>query len=506
LPFFTEGRTALRTAAVGGALIGAFAFANPANAALGGAASSNFTTSPNLVSVTANQAEETVVYKFDRAIAAGSLGLTTGKFVLGGYDPSEVTPNPSSVSIVGAGDSILADFGGTDIDFNSLTFASIDAGAVKGTITNSKDNFVDSIRITGATTESGTTGHTDGPDLVSASRNEDLEQITYTFDQAVDDDAVAPDSDAFGFVDINGAETQATGLVNVSGNRVIVQFGVDVSDATKATIDDAELGVTPGQITADGYAGTGPTGAYYDAVAISGAPIPATPNLVSASIDTNGGSVTYVFDKTVTVGAAGLFRVFLANGDEAVGTGTQLLADAKSVRVSFNLQNQNEFAVFANIQDGAVTGATNGILSTTDGAPIGGNAGAQASGYTTAPDAIQALVNPAAGQASVLFDSRFDAGSIPFATNGYTLYTADGVSLGNPSAVSATAAAAPQQARVVLTLTDTQAANVKNIVVDGNNPFGGVGSAYGTIDGGGGASANVASSLPVQPTTGTFKK
>jgi len=508
LSTFSEGRSALRAAAVAGTIIGTFAFASPADAALGGATPSNFTTSPNLLSATANQAEETVVYKFDRMISEGTFFLNTSDFALGGYDAFYDSPDPSSVSIVGAGDSILADFGGTDIDFNSLTYASIGAGTVKGTITNSKDNFKDSVRITGATTESGTAGHTDGPDLVSASRNEDLEQITYTFDQFVDDDNATPDEDAFGYVDVNGVETFGNSIVNVSGNRVIVQFGSDVSDATKATIDNDGGGVTADQITADGYGGTGPAGATYDAVPFSGTPIPATPNLVSASIDTNGGSVTYVFDKTITVGLASDFHVFLANGEDVPGTGTpQLLADAKSVRVSFALQNRNEFAVVAAINDGAVTGATNGVPSTTDGAPIGGNAGAQASGYTTAPDAIQALVNPAAGQASVLFDSRFDAGSLPFDPSAYDLYTADGVSLGNPSDVSATAAAAPQQSRVVLTLTDTQATNAKNIVVDGNNPLGGGVAAVGTISpGASNTELNVASSLPLQPTTGTFKK
>jgi len=501
MPSFSGGRAALRTAAIGGALFGAFAFANPANAALGGATPSNFTSSPNLVSATANPAEETVVFKFDRAVSAGSGGLDPVDFLLGGYDPIFTSNVPSSVSIVGTGDSVLADFGGTDVDFNSLTYATVNAGTVKGTITNSKDNFVDATRITGATTESGTAGHTDGPDLVSASRNEDLEQITYTFDQAVDDDGVTPAFDAFGFVDVNGNETQATSLVNVSGNRVIVQFGVDVSDATKATLDEDEAG-TANSITADGYIGS-ITGAYYDAVAISGTAIPATPNLVSASIDTNGGSVTYVFDKTVTVGAAGDFHVFLANGDIVGGTATQLLADAKSVRVTFGLENRNEFAVFAAINDGAVTGATNAIPSSTDGAPIGGNAGAQASGYTTAPDAIQALVNPAAGQASVLYDSRFSP-AIPTNPNAFTLYTADGVSLGVPSAASVTFAAAPQQSRVVLTLTDTQATNAKNIVLTGL-PYSGLVPALGTIQAGASAFP-VGSSLPLQPTTGTFKK
>jgi hypothetical protein len=503
--FSTKGRSTLRSAAVGSALLGAFAFASPANAALGGATPSNFTSSPNLVSVTANQAEETVVYKFDRAIAAGTGGLDTGDFVLAGYGAFDTTTNPSSVSIVGTGDSVLADFGGTDIDFNSLTIASINAGTVKGTITNSKDNFDDSTRITGATTESGTTGHTAGPDLVSASRNEDLEQITYTFDQAVDDDVVNPDFNNFGYVDVNGNEIQGTSLVNVSGNRVIVQFGTDVSDATKATIDDS-VGAA-NTIRADGYAGT-VTGAAFDAVTISGTAIPATPNLLSASIDTNGGSVTYVFDKTITVGpTAANFLVYEADGSFVQGTGTpQLLADAKSVRVSFALQNENEFAVFANILDGAVVGATNAILSTTDGAPIGGNAGAQASGYTTAPDAIQALVNPAAGQASVLFDSRFNGLQIPNAT-AYDLYTADGVFLGNPSAVSTTAAAAPQQSRAVLTLTDTQATNAKNIVVNGwywdgdVAAFGTIGQVLGFTD-----NQNWDSSLALQATTGTFKK
>jgi hypothetical protein len=502
LLLFSQGRSALRVTAVGGALIGAFAFASPANAALGGATPSNFTSSPNLVSVTANQAEETVVYKFDRAVSAGSGGLDVTDFRLGGYDPLSLTNFPASVSIVGTGDSVLADFGGTDVDFNSLTYAALNAGTVKGTITNSKDNFQDATRITGATTESGTTGHTDGPDLVSASRNEDLEQITYTFDQAVDDDAVTPAFDAFGFVDVNGNETQATSLVNVSGNRVIVQFGVDVSDATKATLDEDEAG-TASSITADGYVTAPVTGAYYDAVAISGTPVPATPNLLSASIDTNGVSVTYVFDKTVTVGAPGDFHVFLANGDIAGGTATQLLADAKSVRVTFGLENRNEFAVFANINDGAVTGATNSIPSSTDGAPIGGNAGAQASGYTTAPDAIQALVNPAAGQASVLYDSRFSS-AVPANPAVFTLYTADGVSLGNPSAASATFAAAPQQSRVVLTLTDTQATNAKNVVINGF-PFLGVIPVLGSIQAGP-SGFPVGSSLPLQATTGTFKK
>jgi len=509
--FSSSGRATRLAALAGGALACALTSAGPASAALGGATPANFTSSPNLVSVTADQANETAVFKFDRTVAAGTgCGLNVGCFILGGYSASQQSATPASVSIVGSGDSVLADFGGTDIDFNSLTYGAVDAGAVKGTITNSKDNFNDATRITNGTSVSGTTGHTAGPDLVSVTRNEDLEQITYTFDQAVDDTAggTFPSPSLYGYVDVNGAQFFGDSVVNVSGNRVIIQFsgGDDVSDAVKAVIDYFN---GPGFVgIADGYTAN-QEGVVFDSADVAGASgVAATPNLVSAEIDTNGGSVTFRFDKTIVspVGDEGQFKVFLADGDFVTGTGTaQLLADAKSVRISFDLQFQNEFAVYAGIESGAVDGATNAVPSSADGAPLGGNAGAQASGYTTAPDAIQGLVNPAAGQASVLFDSRFFAGALPFAAGNFVLYTADGVSLGSPSDVSATAAAAPQQSRVVLTLTDTQATNAKNIVIDGQG-FGGMCSVIGTVDLGGADSCNVVSALLLQPTSGTFKK
>lgn len=83
-------------------------------------------------------------------------------------------------------------------------------------------------------------GHTDGPDLRGATYDGAVGQVTYTFDQAVDDDQPGSiDAGRYHIVDTNGRRSAATQIIDVNGDHVTVRFpdASAVQAATGAFVD-----------------------------------------------------------------------------------------------------------------------------------------------------------------------------------------------------------------------------------------------------------------------------
>jgi hypothetical protein len=225
-------------------------------------------------------------------------------------------------------------------------------------------------------------------------------------------------------------------------------------------------------------------------VGVPGAsPVTGAPALVSVAQEAGSLAFLFTFDRPVgLVPAPDGLRAVLSNGDTLGAASTAVLAPA-TVRVTFPQEFGQvlEHVVAVSVAAGAVTG-TSGLPVAPGGKPFGGNAGALASGFTTAPDPLTATVNRTTGQVSVLFDSRL-SGAVP---GNVTLLRADGAPVGGaaPSTATVLQSAGPSQARLVLGFTPAQADATAAIALGGNGVADGTfataaagATAIGTISG-----------------------
>lgn len=408
MPLSTGGRNVLRSIAVGGALVGSLAMASSASAALGGAASAHFSNRPNLESVTFNG--QVATFRFDKPVQPnGGVALDPSDFSIGGYraistNTPTVTPPDRANIAVSDPRNVLVTYSNDAPDFNAASFGAVAAGIVQGYGTFATPNLADATKLTGSTSESGTRGHTTGPDLQSVAVDLDNNEIEYTFDQNVDDD-VTPNANNFVFLDSNGDFHFGATVENIDGNLVEVRF-----PATPANrVDQARQAIVRGTGESTGnpiLSNDNPaTEASTANVNIPGRPsLTDRASLVSAELEPNSATVVYTFDQDIATVVPGDFHVTSSNGVVADGQSRTIIG--KTVRITFAPADISaEHLVVANISPGASTGASGQPIAP-GGKPIGGNAGAKASGYTTAPDALSATFNRASGQVTVLFDSR----------------------------------------------------------------------------------------------------
>ena len=78
-------------------------------------------------------------------------------------------------------------------------------------------------------------GRTDGPDLRRAEYNPRSEQVTFVFDEKVDNDADVLAA-GFSIIDRSGNITEGVDIVRIEGRKVVVNFGSDVSSARGASV------------------------------------------------------------------------------------------------------------------------------------------------------------------------------------------------------------------------------------------------------------------------------
>jgi hypothetical protein len=175
----------------------------------------------------------------------------------------------------------------------------------------------------------------------------------------------------------------------------------------------------------------------------------ARPDLVSASLSPDGDSVDYTFTTPVVIEEADDFYVYTSDlGYIEAGSGTASLISPTVVQVSYGsrLSSQDEYAVLASLDPGAVEPQANPSMQYQNyyqGVPIGGNAGAFARGFTTGADVFGVVFNASAGAVTVDLDQRID----DYTLDDICLYNSAGDEVANPNPVSVsipTQAAGPE--------------------------------------------------------------
>ncbi|WP_354699201.1 hypothetical protein DSM112329_04910 [Paraconexibacter sp. AEG42_29] len=441
------GRYALRTAAVSAVAIASLAGASSANAALGGGKVPALTDRPNLVSVTPSATA--ITFTYDRTIDCVAANCTPGNFAVGGY--SAITAVGGTSATV-SGSSVRVTFAGGNPDEDSITFGRVADGTVRTQGTLGANNLADSVRVTGAEGESGTRGHTVGPDLVSAvATGGGSNFLTLTFDQDLNDDPATFDGAQVFIVKADGT-TQAgiDATISIDDNVVDVEFpaGTPVTGAKSVYVD------TPtGESDDFGFDTPLRSVQVGTQNQDSQAPLLASAELTGAD------TVTYTFDKAVATPIPANFYVITADDIAIMATSATIVGDGKLVQAQFPTDQFTEHLVSAATVSTAVRSqADPTAVSAPGGVPIGGNAGAKATGYTSAPDAVQATFSGA--NVVVTLDSRI----APAVTAGsFDLLADDGTVIGGTPTATPQAQGVPGPSRVNLLYNTTAVGNARAV-------------------------------------------
>ncbi|WP_354699189.1 hypothetical protein DSM112329_04898 [Paraconexibacter sp. AEG42_29] len=442
-----RGRTALRTAAVSAAALASLASAGTAQAALGGGKVPALTDRPNLVSVTTSATS--VTFTYDRTINCQGGVCDPAEFQIGGYTTIpglEIEADNATVS----GNAVRVTFTGGNPDTDAFTYGRVDDNAVNTQGSLGATNLGDSVRITGSEGESGTRGHTVGPDLVSAvATGGGSNFVTLTFDQEIDDDAADFDGTDVFLTKADGTTVPGIdGTVSIDDNTADVEFpaGTPVAGAK-------QIHVVPGAALAvDRPFGT-PTRSVQVGTQNQDSQAPL---LKSAEI-TGADTFLYTFDKAVTTPDPADFFVWTADTVPVSAGSATIVGDGKQVQVQFPVDQLTEYLVSASADAGAVLAQADSTPSATGGVPVGGNAGAKATGFTTGPDAVQADYSGA--NVVVTLDSRLFTGVL--VADGFDLLADDGTNIGGVPTATPQAQGIPGPSRVNLLYNTTAVGNAR---------------------------------------------
>ncbi len=409
MPFLSKRLTAPSLAVLAIAAVPLVA-PGAANAAMGGALPIQTSLRPDLISATiqnvdANAGTQTVRFTFDKNIGSQP---TAANFRIGTYSASNSNGIPADSATRSGANTADAVFSATgDIDITQYTFAEIGApnfgtselnGAVNG-LANGASNVPDATALIGSTTNNGTAGHTTGPDLTGITVNVGAQQVNYIFDQKINSAVFLP---GFHIQNVDGSVNAASPTAaSVAGNVATITFasgtiGVNMVRAyTDAAIVTALSDNTGNPLLSAARPGSGG--------------FTNKPDLQSATVINNGGSIVFTYDQPVT---AGTTVPVVIRSD---GGGTSLTPDATITggnSLGFTIGSGagfNEYFVVASSPAGVATGA--GGFSSAAGIPVGGNVGALGSGFAVAPEALKVTFDNATGVASVLLDQRFTGSS-----------------------------------------------------------------------------------------------
>jgi len=435
-----------------------------ANAAMGGAIPATTTLRPDLRSATVRAVNTTDVTTtvrlcFNKALAslpaAGSLRIGT-------YRQATV----SADSATRASDNMnCADavFSSADVDVTQHTHATAAAGAVAA-LNNGRENLGDStalVQLAGASaTNNGTAGKSTAPDLTGITVANSTDTINFIFDQNVGASSANPAR--FHFNDQAG--TVFTGIASpvpvITGNVVSVRFAPGVvatavrgyvdAAAVQARTTGADANATDFSVARPGSSG-----------------LTNRPDLQSTSLSAGGTTVDFVFDETIGgVPAAGSFFVDLADGTFRAATGAAIV-NGNTVRATFaGGDSQNEYFIGADVADSA------GIFglalpaartNTAGGLPVGGNAGAFATGFTTGPEALRVAFDNSTGVASILLDQRFFTSN----STSFLLIDDSGTQLAAAPISVSGAGGAAGQSTVRVSFTPAQLSGARSIGLNG---------------------------------------
>ncbi|WP_320671132.1 hypothetical protein [Patulibacter defluvii] len=492
-------RVRLATAA-GGVLAASLLAAAPAGAALGGANPANFNHVPDLRSVTFGESgpDKVAWFTFDEPLASNA--ISPNQFTLGGYGSSNRfgsatnLPFANAASVVGSKpNTVELRWTSTSPDFDEVSYGAVNGGAVRA-FNGNQPNIADSTGVTGAKGQTGTRGHTNGPDLVGVRVDEsnlNANVLIFTFDQKLDPQIALPA--LFSFVKSSGQIVLGTSINSYSDYEVGVRFP---TGASNLVTEAKRVIVVPGAVQARNR-----TGLIGGLNPISHAAVPGTsgltalPDLVSAELGLSGGStsVTYHYDEPIKSPIAPLFYAYTATGNFVTGSNAVVNADGTSVTVNF--PNPADKAQEHFVHAGQIVGgiqSANGQIGIGGGAPIGGNAGGVSTGWTSAPDATSATINKSNGQVDITLDSRTNGTT--FSGTDFHLLDANGdVIAGVPTLVSLGSTGAPGPQTIRIQFLPNQVAAATAVQIDGYQAGGTLGVPFR----GGLQSIDLANSAPV---------
>ncbi len=383
-----------------------------AQAAIAGASPAVTSSRPDLRSATILSATSVEVCT-DKTLN----GVGAGSFLIGGYRASNTKPNTGAATDPTNTNCAIATWPATIGDINQYTFVTAIAGgyfANAGTVPNQAD----SVALTGSTSHSGTTGVEVAPNLIGILAPDGAHQIanslTFVFDKA----AVVNSAADFFFETSGGNLCTGASVLAGSGSTTVTIMMSTTTSFGGATCSGATVvqavrggvfvnGVTPVQ----DFGVTNPN----ESVVLPNCASPCAtsrPDLVSAVLGSDDDSIVFTFDHPVVVvgSGAGAFQADLANATQinstgAVGTGTNTV----TANFGGTLSPLAEYAVWAWAQNGAVEAADNATPSGANlpgSTPIGDNAGAFASGFTTGPDVFGVSMNKTTGAVVANLDQR----------------------------------------------------------------------------------------------------
>ncbi len=408
-------------------------------------------------------------------------------FSLGGYayDTSE---NPFGGTVVQLNNScVQATF--PDGELAKYSYGGVAANAVNANIGGSfQGNLRDSLPLIGSDSHNGTRGLTTGPDLQTAIVDGANSRISYVFDEDVSGSAPlfgpgGPFPFSFHFLNQAGGIFTPDFILNISGNIVTAQFAAGVvSNATVAYVDlDGAQSNTLAPTTGNVPLSVKVPGSLGNTN---------NPNLVSAAlVGTGTNQVDFVYDTNVVIGSSdcdgrdgdgdinpngpdafvgsGCFQVYTSDSQEIDGIDGVVLADGKTVRVTFpaGTGQVTELLVAASAAEDAVVTPSGSVGSSQGGVPIGGNAGAFSTGYVTGPDAQSVTIDGSSGAATVTFDQRVDPATISLV--GAHLVNSQGTDIGAaPSTATVSGTSTPGPVQVVYQFDPTFAASAVGLRLD----------------------------------------
>ncbi|EHN10951.1 hypothetical protein PAI11_21800 [Patulibacter medicamentivorans] len=448
--------------------------AAPAGAALGGANPASFNHVPDLRSVTFGESgpDQVAWFTFDEPLATNA--INPAQFTLGGYNSAARfgsatnLPFADAASVVGTKpNTVELRWTSSSPDFDEVSYGAVNGAAVRA-FNGNQPNVADSTAVTGAKGQTGTRGHTSAPDLVGVRVDEsnlNANVLIFTFDQKLDSHLPLPA--LFSFVKASGAVVVGTGINSYSDYEVGVRFPAGPSNLVT---EAKRVVVVPGAVQARNrtglFAGLNPIG-HAAVPGTSG--LTALPDLVSAELGSTGGStsITYHYDEPIKSPIAPLFYAYTATDEFVSGSNAVVNADGTSVTVNF--PNPADKAQEHFVHAGQVVGgiqSANGQFGIGGGVPIGGNAGALSTGWTSAPDATSATINKSNGQVDITLDSRTNGTT--FSGPDFHLLDSNGdVIAGVPTLVSlgSTGAPGPQTIRIQFLPSEVAAATA--IQIDG---------------------------------------
>ncbi len=361
-------------------------------------------------------------------------------------------------------------------DINQYSFVE----ALPGTYlanSGSVPNQGDSVALTGSTAHSGTTGVSAGPNLVGILAPDGTHQVsnslTFVFDKATN--VLTPAS--FFYETAGGNICTASAVLAGNDSTTVTMTMSAATSIPGATCGGAKVvqAVRGGTFFSAGNA-VQDAGAFApnQTTVLPNCTSPCAtsrPDVVSAALGSGNDSIVFTFDHPVVVVGSGVgsFAAALANGNGpvlvstgAVGTGTNTV----TANFSGNLSARAEYAIEGWAANNAVEAADNVTPSGGNmpgSAPIGDNAGAFASGFTTGPDVFGISMNKTTGAVVINLDQRIKA----VATAAISVIGADGnvIATATPS-TNFNSSAGPGPATLTLNYPPSQLTNATMLQIN----------------------------------------